>query len=95
MKAYARAWNKHVETTLPIPEAIERAIDPRVAAIIRQTYPLPLSECIPPELRNVTYNIIMEGPYAKYRWREKKQTYTISLGLLNDYPEYPFIPKGF
>jgi hypothetical protein len=35
------------------------------------------------------------GPYVRYRWREGKHLYTISLGLLDDYPPLPFTPAGF
>jgi len=87
--AYWYAWDKYLDHKRPIPEDIEQAIDPRVAACIRQGAP------IPTELREQAYDITEVGPYAKYRWREDKQVYSVSLGLLGDYPEYPFIPEGF
>ena len=87
--AYGMAWANHLDHGSPIPPAVEEAIDPRVAALIRQNTP------ISTELRDLAYDIIQVGPYAKYRWRENKQVYTISLGTLDDYPPFPFIPEGF
>jgi hypothetical protein len=87
--AYWYAWDNYRDHKSPIPEEIEQAIDPRVAAIIRA------GANIPTELREQAYDITQVGPYAKYRWREDKRTYSVSLGLLGDYPEHPFIPAGF
>ncbi|GCF10875.1 hypothetical protein [Dictyobacter arantiisoli] len=87
--AYGSAWAHHLEHGRPLSPEVEQAIDPRVAACIRQNSPFPK------ELRDLVYDITRVGPYAKYRWREHKRIYTVSLGLLNDYPEYPFTPAGF
>ena len=87
--AYGVAWANHLDHNSPIPPDVEKALDPRIASCVRQNAP------IPSELRDLAYDIVYVGPYAKYRWREQKQVYSISLGLLDDYPEYPFTPAGF
>ena len=50
---------------------------------------------MPKSLREEIYDITHLGPYVRYRWREAKHISTISLGLLDDDPPYPFIPDGF
>lgn len=87
--AYGFAWANHMDHGSPLPPDIEQAIDPRVAICIQQ------QAAFPPDLHDLVYDIIPVGPYAKYRWSKDKQTYTISLGLLNDYPPFPFTPDGF
>lgn len=81
-----RAWDKK---KIPIPPEIDKAVHPEVKRIIQE------GGKIPTRLRDEAYDITPVGPYAKYRWTENKQTYTISLGLLDDYPKFPFVPDGF
>lgn len=88
--AYATAWATSCKRGTPVSAEREQAIDPRVAALIQSG-----AESFPPELRDQVYDIVEVGPYAKYRWREDGRTYSISLGLEDDYPEYPFVPQGF
>ena len=73
-----------------MPKEIEDAVHPEVRRLIQAG-----AEKFPPELREEVFNIVEVGPYAKYRWREKGQIYTISLGLDTDYPPFPFVPEGF
>jgi len=88
--AYAKALNISQKRGMPIPQKIIDAIHPDVAKIIRAG-----GETFPTELRLEVYDIVEVGPYVKYRWKENKQTYTISLGLDDDYPPFPFVPEGF
>lgn len=82
-----QALNKH---KTPIPEEISKAIHPQVARLIRAG-----ADKFPPELRDEIYDIVYVGPYVKYRWTEDGRTYSISLGLDDDYPPFPFVPEGF
>jgi hypothetical protein len=88
--AYARALNAYQKKKKPIPPSVEQAVHPEVRRLIQARV-----ETFPPELRDEVYNIVNVGPYVKYRWMEDKQTYTISLGLRDDYPPFPFVPEGF
>lgn len=60
---------------------------PAVAQFFRQVEGEPM---IPKELVPYIFDFTEHGPYAKYRWRENKRTYTVSLGLDTDYPDLPF-----
>jgi hypothetical protein len=58
------------------------SLHPEVAQLLRSgIYP----KDVPKELKDHIYDIIELGPYVRYRWRESKHMYTISLGLLDDY----------
>src|SRR6266567_1319189 len=90
--AYAKALKKAQKPAQPIPEAIEQALHPEVARLVRlDIHP----KDMPKNLRDDLYEIIELGPYVRYRWREGKHLYTISLGLLDDYPPRPFTPACF
>ena len=86
IEALIALWNHKIPS---IPPDVVNAVHPEVARLVRA------GADIPKELRDVAYNYIEVGPYVKYRWKENKQTYTISLGLDDDYPPYPFVPAGF
>ncbi len=88
--AYVMALQAFRERGSPIPQHVIDALHPQVARIIQAG-----GETFPPELRLEAYDIIEVGPYVKYRRIDQKRTYTISLGLDNDYPPYPFVPAGF
>lgn len=88
--AYAKALRALRKKKTPIPPEIESAVHPEVIRLIQAG-----AEKFPLELRDEIYDITKLGPYAKYRWVEEGQTYTISLGLMDDYPPYPFVPEGF
>jgi hypothetical protein len=88
--AYAKALEVSQKRGIPIPQKIIDAIHPEVAKLIRAG-----SETFPKQLRLEVYDIVNVGPYVKYRWKEQKQIYTISLGLDDDYPPFPFVPEGF
>jgi len=88
--AYDEALQANRRYQTPIPPEIEAAIHPEVARLLQTG-----ATEFPKELRLEVYDIVYIGPYAKYRWHEGKQTYTISLGLLDDYPPFPFFPAGF
>ena len=53
-------------------------VHPDVARFFRQVEG---ELAIPKELLPYIFDFTEHGPYAKYRWRENKRTYTISLGL--------------
>jgi hypothetical protein len=91
--AYDEALEALRKHKTPIPPEIESAIHPEVARLIRAG--VTKHTDFPKELRLEVFDIVKVGPYAKYRWTEGKQTYTISLGLLDDYPPFPFVPEGF
>ena len=88
--AYAQALKAFQKTGRPIPSALVQALHPEVAQIL-----LAGGTTFPRHLRLQVYDILPVGPYAKYRWIDHKHTYTIALGLLDDYPPYPFVPEGF
>jgi hypothetical protein len=79
------AWQEH---HTPIPTEIEQAIHPEVARLLQ------IGADIPKELRDEAYDCTKVGPYVKYRWHDSGRTYTVSLGLLDDYPPLPFMPSG-
>jgi hypothetical protein len=88
--AYWKALSRFQNKQIPIPAEIERAVHPEVRQFLQAgTYKFP------PALRDEVYNITYVGPYVKYRWTEHRQTYTISLGMDDDYPPFPFVPEGF
>lgn len=81
------AWREH---KIPfIPEEIEQSVHPEVRRLVT------VGAAIPKHLRDEAYICIRVGPYVKYRWTEQKRTYSVSLGLDDDYPPYPFTPAGF
>lgn len=88
--AYAKALSALRKKKTPIPPEVEQAVNSEVIRLIQAG-----AEKFPLELREEVYDITKVGPYAKYRWVEDGQTYTISLGLIDDYPPYPFVPEGF
>jgi hypothetical protein len=88
--AYAKALKRERKRKVPIPAEIANAIHPEIAQLIQAGV-----ERFPTELREEVYDITKVGPYVKYRWLEGGRTYTISLGLIDDYPPYPFVPEGF
>lgn len=90
--AYAKALQKAQESGQPISEEITQALHPEVARLLQLgMHPKEM----PKSLRDDIYDIVELGPYVRYRWREGKHIYTISLGLLDDYPPFPFTPAGF
>lgn len=88
--AYARALGAYQKKKIPIPPDVEQAVHPEVRHLIQARV-----ETFPPKLRDEVYNTVYVGPYVKYRWMENKRTYSISLGLRDDYPPFPFVPEGF
>lgn len=88
--AYAKALKRERKRKVPIPAEIANAVHPEVVRLIQAGV-----EKFPTELREEVYDITKVGPYVKYRWLEDGRTYTISLGLIDDYPPYPFVPEGF
>lgn len=90
--AYAKALEQEQQQQIPIPARIAQALHPEVVKHLRLgIHP----KDMPKDLREEIYDITQEGPYVRYRWREQGHMYTISLGLLDDYPPYPFVPSGF
>jgi hypothetical protein len=73
----------------PIPDAVAQDVHPEVARLLRLGIKL---KDMPKSLDDVIYDIVQLGPYVRYRWREEKHIYTISLGLRDDYPPFPFTP---
>jgi hypothetical protein len=90
--AYAESLEQEQKQKIPIPEAVTQALHPEVVGYLRLGI---MPKDMPKALSDEIYDIIEEGPYVRYRWREQKHIYTISLGLLDDYPPYPFVPSGF
>lgn len=88
--AYAKALHAYEKKKIPIPPEVEQAVHPEVRRLIKAQV-----EQFPPALRDEVYNTVYVGPYVKYRWKVDKQTYSISLGLRDDYPPFPFVPEGF
>jgi hypothetical protein len=89
---YAEALEQEQQRKIPIPDRIVQALHPEVARHLRLSIQ---PKDMPKDLRDEIYDITQEGPYVRYRWREQGHIYTISLGLLDDYPPYPFVPSGF
>lgn len=92
LRAYAQALEQKHTLGKPLPEEIAQALHPEVARLLRQAI---LPQDMPRNLRDEIYDITPLGPYVRYRWREDGHLSTISLGLLDDYPPYPFVPHGF
>jgi len=88
--AYIKALKAWRKKQIPIPPEIDQALSAKAKRFIEAG----VSD-FPKELHEEVYVTIYVGPYVKYRWTEEKRTYTISLGLLEDYPPYPFTPEGF
>ena len=86
VKTFLEALHREQKRNRPVPKAIEQDIHPDVARFLRQGD----TTTIPRELVPYIFDFVEYGPYAKYRWREAKRTYTVSLGLDTDYPELPF-----
>jgi hypothetical protein len=90
--AYLEAQKQAQRHHTPIADEIIQVLHPEVVnALQHGTMPKEM----PKTLHDEIYDIIQEGPYIRYRWREDGHIYTISLGLLDDYPPYPFVPSGF
>lgn len=90
--AYAEALEQERQRKIPLPDRIAQALHPEVARHLRLGIQ---PKDMPKDLRDEIYETIQEGPYVRYRWREHGHLCTISLGLLDDYPPYPFVPSGF
>lgn len=87
VKTFLQALGRERRRKVVVPKDIEQALHPSVAQYFRQKRDdLP----IPKELVPLIFDFTEYGPYAKYRWRENKRTYTVSLGLDTDYPDLPF-----
>jgi len=82
VKVFTRALRRERTKGIQVPEAIEQAVHAEVAQVLRQEAPT-----IPKHLRDAAYDYAEYGPYVKYRWRENKQIYSVSLGLTSDYPK--------
>ncbi len=83
---FLRALRREQKRKIAVPKSVEREVHPEVARFFRQDGEL----TIPRELVPLIFDFTEHGPYAKYRWRENKRTYTVSLGLDTDYPPMPF-----
>lgn len=90
--AYATALEQEQTQGRPIPEELAQSLHPEVIRLLRRGIS-PLA--MPRNLREEVYDITQLGPYVRYRWREANHISTISLGVLDDYPPFPFIPDGF
>ncbi|GHO82500.1 hypothetical protein [Dictyobacter formicarum] len=90
--AYATALEQEHTQGKPIPAELSQNLHPEVVRLLRRGIS-PLD--MPRHLRDEIYDITQLGPYVRYRWREQKHLSTISLGLLDDYPPFPFVPSGF
>ena len=87
--AYMKALIAWWEHKIPfIPPEIEEAVHPEVRRLVAA------GADIPKRLRDEAYVRVEVGPYVKYRWTEAGRTYTVSLGLRDDYPPFPFTPAG-
>ena len=86
VKLFLYALRREQKRGKLVPKAVERDVHPDVVRFLRQGD----TTTIPRELVPHIFDFIEYGPYAKYRWREAKRTYTVSLGLESDYPELPF-----
>jgi len=84
---FLRALRREQKRKVAVPKSVEQQVHPDVARFFRQMEGEPT---IPRELVPYIFDFTEYGPYAKYRWRENKRTYTISLGLDSDYPPIPF-----
>ncbi len=84
---FLRALRREQKRKVAVPKSVEQQVYPDVARFFRQVEGEPT---IPRELVPYIFDFTEYGPYAKYRWRENKRTYTVSLGLDSDYPPLPF-----
>ncbi len=84
---FLRALRREQKRNKTVPKSVEQQVHPDVARFFRQVEGEPT---IPRELVPYIFEFTEYGPYAKYRWRENKRTYTVSLGLDTDYPDLPF-----
>jgi len=87
VRTFLQALRREQKRKIAVPKEIEQAVHPEVARFFRRGGELPP---IPRELEPYIFDFTEYGPYAKYRWRENKRTYTVSLGLDTDYPDLPF-----
>jgi hypothetical protein len=78
-----------LEENQPISDILVQAVHPEVARLLRIGIEL---KDMPSSLDEHIYTIVQLGPYVRYRWREMGHIYTISLGLIDDYPPFPFTP---
>lgn len=83
---FLRALRREQKRKVAVPKIVEGKVHPDVAQFFRQEE----EPVIPRELVPLIFEFTEHGPYAKYRWRENKRTYTVSLGLDSDYPPMPF-----
>ena len=83
------AFADALEENQPIPDTVVQAVHPEVARLLRLGIEL---KDLPSSLDEHIYDIVQLGPYVRYRWREMGHIYTISLGLRDDYPPFPFTP---
>lgn len=86
VRIFLQALRREQKRKIAVPKEIEQAVHPEVVRFFRQGGEL----TIPRELVPYIFDFTEYGPYAKYRWRENKRTYTVSLGLDTDYPDLPF-----
>ncbi len=86
VRTFLQALRREQKRKIAVPKSVEQEVHPDVARFFRQDGEL----TIPRELVPLIFDFTEHGPYAKYRWRENKRTYTISLGLESDYPPLPF-----
>jgi hypothetical protein len=89
----AEALQHARETSQPFPEAGRFALHPEVARLLQAgVYPKDMRH---PNCATTSMTSSSFSPYVCYRWREGNHLYTISLGLLDDYPPLPFTSAGF
>jgi len=86
VKAFSRALRIERNKGIVVPEALEQQVHPEVVHLLRQGV-----TSIPKHLHDAVYDFTEYGPYVKYRWRENKQLYSVSLGLTSDYPDHFFM----
>jgi len=86
VRIFLQALRREQKRKIAVPKDVEQAVHPEVVRFFRRGDVTP----IPRELEPYIFDFTEYGPYAKYRWREKKRTYTVSLGLDTDYPDLPF-----
>lgn len=86
VRTFLQALRREQKRTIVVLKDVEQVVHPDMVRFFRQGGEV----TIPRELVPYIFDITEYGPYAKYRWREKKRTYTVSLGLDTDYPDLPF-----
>lgn len=87
VRIFLQALRREQKRKIAVPKDVEQAVHPEVVRFFRRGGELPP---LPRELEPYIFDFTEYGPYAKYRWRESKRTYTVSLGLDTDYPDLPF-----